>query len=81
VSAIELTTGKELWRTPVAPNPRELVLAGKSLLVGSLATGVLELLDPSTGAVQGSIEPGPGTPIVGGGTAKYAASISGMIPR
>ena len=22
VSAIELTTGKELWRTPVAPNPR-----------------------------------------------------------
>ncbi|MDP1830300.1 MAG: MtsA protein [Archangium sp.] len=82
VSAIELTTGKELWRTPVAANPRELILAGKSLLVGSLATGVLELLDPSTGAVQGSIEPGPGTPIVGGGTAKYSAQVmNGKAPR
>lgn len=82
VSAIELTTGKELWRTPVAANPRELIIAGKSLLVGSLATGALELLDASTGAVQGSIEPGPGTPIVGGGTAKYSASVmNGKAPR
>lgn len=82
VSAIELLTGKEVWRTPVAPNPRELILAGKSLLVGSLATGALELLEPSTGAVQGSIEPSPGTPIVGGGTAKYSASVmNGKAPR
>ena len=82
VSAIDLSNGKELWRTPVAPNPRELIIAGKSLLVGSLATGALELLDPATGAVQGSLEPGPGTPIIGGGTAKYAASVmNGKAPR
>lgn len=82
VSAIDLSTGKELWRTPVAPNPRELVVAGKSLLVGSLATGALELVDLATGAVQGSLEPGPGTPIIGGGTAKYAASVmNGKAPR
>lgn len=82
VTAIDLLSGKEVWRTPVAPNPRELIIAGKSLLVGSLATGALELLDPSTGAVQGSIEPSPGTPIFGGGTAKYSASVmNGKAPR
>ena len=82
VMAIDLMSGKELWRTPVAPNPRELILAGKSILVGSLATGALELLDPATGAVQSSLEPAPGTPIVGGGTAKYAASVmNGKAPR
>ncbi len=82
VFAIELATGKEVWRAPVAPNPREVIIAGKSLLVGSLATGALELLDPSTGAVQGSIEPSPGTPIIGGGTAKYSASVmNGKAPR
>lgn len=82
VTAIDLATGKEVWRTPVAPNPRELIIAGKSVLVGSLATGALELLDSSTGAVQGSIEPSPGTPIVGGGTAPYSASVmNGKAPR
>lgn len=82
VTAIDLLSGKEVWRTPVAPNPRELIIAGKSLLVGSLATGALELLDPSSGAVQGSIEPSPGTPIFGGGTAKYSASVmNGKAPR
>ncbi len=82
VTAIELVAGKEVWRTPVAANPRELIIAGKSLLVGSLATGALELLDPSTGAVLGSIEPSPGTPIFGGGTAKYSASVmNGKAPR
>ncbi len=82
VMAIDLISGKELWRTPVAPNPRELILAGKSLLVGSLATGAVELLDPSTGAMQSSLEPSAGTAIVGGGTAKYAASVmNGKAPR
>lgn len=82
VSAIELATGRELWRTPVAPNPRELILAGPSLLVGSLATGALELLDPATGAMQRSLEPSPGTPIIGGGTSKYAAAVmNGKAPR
>lgn len=82
VSAIELSTGKELWRTPVAPNPRELIFAGRSLLVGSLATGALERLDPATGAPEGSLEPSPGTPIVGGGTAPYSAFVmNGKAPR
>ena len=82
VVAIDLASGKELWRTTVAPNPRELIIAGKALLVGSLATGSLEQLDPASGAVQSSIEPVAGTPIIGGGTAKYSASVmNGKAPR
>ena len=82
VIAIELASGKELWRTPVAPNPRELVVAGDSLVVGSLATGALEVLALATGAVKSSLEPGPGTPIVGGTTAKYSAQVmNGKAPR
>lgn len=82
VTAIDLLTGTEAWRTPVMPNPRELARAGKSLVVGSLGTGALEVLDAASGAVQASHEPGPGTPIVGGGTAKYAAQVmNGKAPR
>ncbi len=82
VVAIDLVTGKEVWRTPVAPNPRELILADASLLVGSLSTGALELLDLETGAPQASHEPGPGTPIIGGGTARFAAQVmNGKAPR
>lgn len=82
VVAIDLVTAKEAWRTPVAPNPRELIIAGKSLLVGSLATGALELLDPETGAVGAAHEPAPGTSIVGGGTAKYSSAVmNGKAPR
>ncbi len=75
VSALALADGRERWRTPVAPNPRELVLTPKGLLVGSVQTGELELLDPATGAPVTAFEPKPGTPIVGGGTAKYSAFI------
>ncbi len=82
VAALELPTGKEVWRTPVAANPRELVIAGDALVVGSLATGALEVLSLEDGAVRSSHEPKPGTPIIGGGTAKYAAQImNGKAPR
>lgn len=82
VSAISLTTGTEAWRTPVMPNPRELAVTSKGLVVGSLGTGALEVLDPKTGQKQAPLEPGPGTPIIGGGTAKYAAQVmNGKAPR
>lgn len=76
VSALVLSQGgKEKWRTPVAPNPRELVMTPRGLLVGSVQTGELELLDVATGAPSSAMEPRPGTPIIGGGTAKYSAFI------
>ncbi len=84
VAAVDLVAGVERWRTPVAPNPRALVPAPSTagLIVGSLATGALELLEARTGAVLASVEPGPGTSIVGGGTAKYAAQVmNGKAPR
>lgn len=82
VVAIDLVEGKEVWRTTVAPNPRELVVAGKALAVGSLASGAVELLELDTGKVITSHEPSPGTSIVGGGTAKYAQYVmNGKAPR
>jgi len=85
VLAVELKTGREKWRATVAPNPRELaVLSAPSplLAVGSIATGAIELLELETGKVTALHEPGPGTPIVGGGTAKYAAYVmNGKAPR
>ncbi len=98
VAALELPSGKERWRTPVAPNPRALALVaarappgpGKrqgarlppALAVGALQTGEVELLELDTGAVVSAHEPGPGTPIVGGGTAPYAAQVmNGKAPR
>lgn len=82
VAALDLPTGKEVWRTPVAPNPRSLLISGDALVVGSLATGALEVLSADDGAVRSSHEPKPGTPIIGGHTAKYAAQImNGKAPR
>lgn len=82
VAAIDLKAGKEQWRTPVAMNPRELAVAGKRLAVGSLETGAIEWLTVETGAVESVIEPGPNTPIVGGGTAAFSAFVmNGKAPR
>lgn len=83
VSALSLTDrGRELWRTPVAPNPRALALVGGSLFVGSLSTGAIERLDAVTGAPVALFEPGPGTPIIGGGTAGFSAYVmNGKAPR
>lgn len=84
VVALSLPDGKEVWRTPVAPNPRELAFApapkgkpGARLLVGSLQTGLVEVLDAQTGAPLAALQPGPGVSIVGGTTEKYGAYVMG----
>ena len=82
VVAYALPGGRELWRTNVSLNPRALVLAGKELVAGSLETGAIDVLNADTGALRVSLEPGPGTPIIGGSTEKYAAQImNGKAPR
>lgn len=75
VSALSLSEGaRELWRTPVPANPRALAL-GDALYVGSLQTGEVTALDPKTGAPVAALQPGPGTPIVGGTTAKFSSRV------
>ncbi|PZR11901.1 MAG: MtsA protein [Archangium gephyra] len=82
IVALELPSGRELWRTPVAPNPKPMVIAGDALVVGSQAAGSLELLALADGAVRSTFEPGPGTPIIGGHTAKYSKQVmNGKAPR
>jgi DNA-binding beta-propeller fold protein YncE len=66
--------GREKWRTPVAANPRNLAL-GDALYVGSLQTGELFALDPNDGKPLRALQPGPGTPIIGGGTAKFGERV------
>jgi len=82
VVALSLADGKVRWRTPVAPNPKALALAGDVLLVGSQQSGDVEAVSLATGAVGPAISPGPETPILGGHTeafAKYA--MGGKAPR
>ncbi len=82
VLAKSLTDGKELWRTAVAANPRALCLTSKGLVVGSLQTGELQVLDVLTGKVLRGLEPVPGTPIIGGHTAKFSKYVmNGSAPR
>lgn len=83
VSALDAQAGfRERWRAPVAPNPRAMALTGAGLAVGSLQTGEVELLEVATGRVLGTAQPGPGTAIVGGTTAKYSAFVmNGKAPR
>ena len=50
--------GAEVWRTPVAPHPGALALAGRFLAVGSAATGEVELLDLETGKPEQSLATG-----------------------
>ncbi len=82
VTAISLIDGKRLWVASVGANPREMMLTPKGLVVGSLQTGELQLLDAATGTVLRGIEPVPGTSIVGGHTAKYSKYVmNGTAPR
>lgn len=82
VSALDASTFRERWRTPVAPNPRAMAMTRAGLAVGSLQTGEIELLDPKTGRVLASTEPGPGTPIIGGTTERFAKYVmNGKAPR
>lgn len=77
VSAISLVEKKETWRTPVAANPRELALTSNGLAVGSLQTGLVEWLDPATGAPKQAVQPDQRVHIIGGGTAKYGPLVMG----
>jgi len=82
VAAIDLATGRQLWRAPVAPHPRALAMTAAGIAVGSLQTGEVEVLDPSSGARRAGIVPGPGVPIIGGGTAGYREYVmGGSAPR
>jgi hypothetical protein len=60
--------GKELWRTPVFPNPGPMAMTAHGLAVGSLQTGELMWLEPKTGKPLESVQPKPGTPILGAAT-------------
>ncbi len=84
VSALDLAQeGKELWRTPVGPNPDRLSyfappgLIAPSLAVGCAQTGELEFLAAADGKPLDPVRPRVGTPIVGGGTAKFSPYIIG----
>jgi hypothetical protein len=66
VVALDLNDeGKEKWRTPVAPNPGPMAMTAHGLAVGSLQTGEVQWLDASTGKPLESVQPRPGTPILG----------------
>jgi hypothetical protein len=82
VSAHEVDSLAERWRTPVAPNPKAMTMTAAGLVVGSLQTGEVELLDRATGKVLASSQPAPGTQIVGGTTAAFSKYVmNGKAPR
>lgn len=82
VSALDLGRGKELWRAPVDPNPRALAFVDGQLAVGSLQAGTVTLLSLDDGHARAVHEPGPGTPIVGGGTEAFSPYVmNGAAPR
>ena len=82
VSALSLEDGRVLWTTRVLPNPRELLLTGGALVVGSLQAGQLQLLDTASGKLLSAAQPEPGLPILGGRTEPYSQYIlGGKAPR
>lgn len=82
VRALALDDGRELWRTPVDPNPRALASWREWLAVGSLQTGQVELVRMADGTRGATLVPGPGVPIVGGGTEGFSAQVmGGKAPR
>lgn len=82
VSAVRLSDGRELWRTPVFPNPRSMALVGDWLAVGSLQTGEVQLVERKTGALVRGLAPSPATSIVGGGTERWSSyTMGGKAPR
>lgn len=82
VVAIDLDKGSALWTTEVGPNPRAMAVAGDRLAVGSFQTGEVEVLARADGSLVATIVPGPGTPILGGGTADFDEFVmGGTAPR
>jgi hypothetical protein len=79
VVALDLSDGgKELWRTPVFPNPGPLSMTAHGLAVGSLQTGEVLWLEPKTGKALESVQPKPGTPILG---AKTKGGVDGSMSK
>ncbi|WP_224242080.1 NHL repeat-containing protein [Hyalangium gracile] len=77
VRALSLVDGKERWATAVDPNPRQLAALEGLLAVGSLQTGQVEVLRQSDGGLVSTLVPGPGVPIVGGGTERFSKQVMG----
>jgi DNA-binding beta-propeller fold protein YncE len=82
VRALSLADGRERWSAAVDPNPSALAPWKELLAVGSLQTGQVELLRQSDGGLVATLVPGPGVPIVGGGTERFSAQVmGGKAPR
>ncbi len=82
VRALALTDGKERWMAAVDPNPSALAPWRGAVAVGSLQTGQVELLSQADGGRVSTLVPGPGTPIIGGGTERFSAQVmGGKAPR
>ncbi len=48
--------------------------------MGGKQTGEVQLLKADNGSLVASLSPGPGTPIVGGHTARYSKYVMGGLP-
>lgn len=82
VVAIDLASAEQRWRWNVDPNPRALAVTPEGLFVGSLQTGSVALLEPKKGEPQITLEPKPGTAIVGGSTKAFSKYVmNGKAPR
>jgi DNA-binding beta-propeller fold protein YncE len=77
IAAIDVEKEKEIWRTPVDPNPREILVAGEFVVAGSLQAGTLTVLNRATGTIERVIEMKKGLRIVGGPTAPHSQNIMG----
>jgi DNA-binding beta-propeller fold protein YncE len=77
VFAVSLSTQRELWRTQVHPNPRELLVARDSLFVGSLQAGTIQVLNLKTGHIGSTLEVKKNTAIWGGHTQAQALNVMG----
>ena len=81
VQAIDLDDGaRVLWTSAVNPGPGRIALAGDLVAVAGKQSGEVQLLKADDGSLVASLSPGPGTPIVGGHTAKYSRYIMGGLP-
>jgi DNA-binding beta-propeller fold protein YncE len=82
VRAVSLADGRERWSAAVDPNPQALAPWRELIAVGSLQTGQVELLRQSDGGRVATLVPGPGVPIVGGGTERFSRQVmGGKAPR
>jgi sugar lactone lactonase YvrE len=82
VAALSLPDGSQRWRADVAPNPAAMALFAGRLWVGSLEGGVVDALDPRTGARRARATPDTRTAIIGGHTEAFAKYVmGGRAPR